>query len=209
MKTLIAAVCFLILSSILFLGCAGPKVEEPKETFYLAYNLWFQYPNKIEAINFKGLSNMLPIGTPIQDIHTQYNKDIGEYMIYFNAIEQDHKYRLFFNKKYQTTPERVLTNIELIERTFTTKTLEELTEGLKPEEIENIRNGTIQRGMSRRAVLLSWGYPPIHKNPDINAARLIYWKMRLQKLYVDFDENDRVRMATWYGLGGNEHDVIQ
>jgi hypothetical protein len=45
----------------------------------------------------------------------------------------------------------------------TTKTLEELTEGMTDQKIQAIKHGTVLNGISKSAVLVAYGYPPEHR----------------------------------------------
>jgi len=55
-----------------------------------------------------------------------------------------------------------------------------------------IRDGIIQAGMSKEAVIISRGYPPAHKNPTLEAPQWLYWSNRSNKKVVSFDENGNV-----------------
>ena len=60
------------------------------------------------------------------------------------------------------------------------------------EEKSMIRRGAVGNGMSKEAVLISWGYPPEHRTLSTKANTWLYWRNRFMKKAVDFDNNDKV-----------------
>lgn len=54
-----------------------------------------------------------------------------------------------------------------------------------------IREGTVVKGMRKNAVLVSLGYPPKHRTPDLKMDRWTYWKNRWST-FVVFFKNDKV-----------------
>ncbi len=211
---------FSMMFALILLSCAVQKTEEQikmealadeilysGKQVYLAHNLWYENPDKIEAINFKTLPFKIEAGTPVKNvIITYYNNDPR---IRFKVMGEVASYYILINLRYQKNDIKKLTYKELVARTFTTIPFDEFTSGLKQEEIDNIKHGTIQRGMSKKAVLMSWGYPPLHFTRKLDDSRWTYWKMRVQKEYVDFDKDDRVLNSSWYGNNGNANDIIK
>ncbi len=224
MKVIVNLFLAVLISSII-VSCAAVKTQEqielenrinsitqPDGPVYLAHNLWYEHQQFIEAINFKSLPGKIPIGTEVMNVQINNpspQKNIFTQYISFYLKDDDTPYHLVFINKYQRNEDEVLTIQDLLLRTFTPQTFEELTEGLKEMEIECIRRGVIMIGMSKKAVLLSWGYPPLHKTPSLDAVLWTYWKMRVSKIEVSFDENDCVIESSWYGKGGNYRDVIE
>jgi len=54
-----------------------------------------------------------------------------------------------------------------------------------------ILSGQVGTGMSREAVLLALGYPPIHKTPSLEGDAWTYWRNRFVTFVIDF-ENGKV-----------------
>ncbi len=207
---LVCMAAMVVCCSVNNLADTGAMVGDG-DTLYLAHNLWYEYPEKIEALNCKGFEWKLPIGTPVRHVRIDSSTTFTNRWRYRTIITlQDGRTFLFaVNKAFQSNKQRKLSVREIVERTFTEKTVDELTAGLKEQEIYNIMRGTIQRGMSKRAVLLSWGYPPLHQTPELDHYRWIYWKSSMIRVFVEFDEQDRVKSSTWYGFGGNPDDAIE
>ena len=56
---------------------------------------------------------------------------------------------------------------------------------------KDISHGEMRLGMTKAEVIMTRGYPPAHKTPDIDYDRWIYWTSRFVKLTLVF-ENDRL-----------------
>ena len=74
---------------------------------------------------------------------------------------------------------------------FTNKDLKQLTEDMTDKEIEGIKKGVIKIGMSKKAALVSYGYPPEHKTNNLDKDVWLYWMNRFQSKAIHFDENNR------------------
>ncbi len=214
--------CLLLMLAVGFilLSCAQQKTLEQlkleqrvnnlinsDEPIYLAHNLWYKDTGNFEAINFKEQPFFLPAGTEIEK--AWFPTLSNAHMIIFRVKGRDEDMILKRNGKYQTNRMKSLDILQIFDRTFTMQSFEQLTNGLKDQEVLNIKRGTIQKGMSKKAVLISWGYPPFHRNPDLAHNEWHYWRTRTQMKSVLFDENDRVIKAAWFGKGGNEKDTIE
>jgi hypothetical protein len=55
-----------------------------------------------------------------------------------------------------------------------------------------IRDGRVERGMTREQVILSVGYPPTHRTPSMNTDQWTYWNSRFHTYRVVFDEAGKV-----------------
>lgn len=57
------------------------------------------------------------------------------------------------------------------------------------DEREAIRMGNVRKGMSRDAVLVAFGYPPLQLTPDLKANTWVYWFNRRDKVWVRFNDD--------------------
>lgn len=57
---------------------------------------------------------------------------------------------------------------------------------------EAIRDGRVERGMTREQVILSLGYPPTHRTPSTDAKEWTYWYNRWVTYKVRFDDAGKV-----------------
>jgi len=74
---------------------------------------------------------------------------------------------------------------------ITTKTFEKLTEGMNESDIDAIKRGRVVNGMSKKAVLVAYGYPPEHRTSSLESNTWIYWRNQFGTFRVCFDENDK------------------
>ncbi|HBC89203.1 MAG TPA: hypothetical protein DCZ94_19865 [Lentisphaeria bacterium] len=160
-----------IVSLCLLSSCAlGPLDTEkifdlkPGEKLYTAHNMWADGNNEITHLNYRQ-GRLLPFGTEV-DIIEAYNNEI-----LIKDIRTNEQFKLKAMKKTL-----VLRPVEHFRRLFTKKTPEKLVEGINPEVLGKIRQGVIEKGMTRNEVILSYGYPPPHRNPDINESSWIYFE---------------------------------
>lgn len=58
-------------------------------------------------------------------------------------------------------------------------------------EQKNINKGAVVKGMSKQAVQVAIGYPPITRTASLDSDAWIYWKNRFHTFIVHFD-NDKV-----------------
>ncbi|MCP4367022.1 MAG: hypothetical protein GY797_02740 [Deltaproteobacteria bacterium] len=64
-------------------------------------------------------------------------------------------------------------------------------QGLTSTEVKAIRQGVLVEGMSKRAVLISYGMPPEHRTPILTSNVWIYWINNIRQKKICFDENDK------------------
>ncbi|MDF1584148.1 MAG: hypothetical protein RQ733_12835 [Methyloprofundus sp.] len=61
----------------------------------------------------------------------------------------------------------------------------------KRMERDNIKQGTLVKGMSKEAVKVAIGYPPIVRTPSLDSNKWTYWSSKFNTFIVHF-ENDKV-----------------
>jgi len=74
---------------------------------------------------------------------------------------------------------------------FTEKTFDELVKGMSTKEIDAIKQGKVVVGMSKKAVLVSYGRPAEHRTPDLKSDRWRYWMNKRKQKEICFDNNQR------------------
>ena len=148
------------------------------QTFYTAYNVWYEKPTAVYCINYQR-GTMIPAGTEINNV------EIAGKRLSFTIAKTGEKIVISFNSKYHGSEVTIQT---FKDRLVTTKTFDQLTQGLKPFEIEAIRQGIAVKGMSKKAVLISFGYPPEHKTPSLDDNQWTYWRNRFVMFTVPFED---------------------
>lgn len=173
-----------ILGAILLLApVAGFAAKAPKEPLYTAYNIWYEYPEKIWSTGYEK-GTMVPAGTEVRILKR------GGKAVVFEDVESLIKYTLLWTPKHHPG----MSWRAFVDRFLTPKSLEELTVGFSAEEIDAIKAGEIRLGMSKQAVLVSRGYPPEIRTRGIEADIWTYWRHRFGSYMVEF-EDDRVSVT--------------
>ena len=184
MKSYLSSIVVLSLPIALFLitGCRQSlPVSLPfGKSLYTKANIWYQQP-KIWSSNFKA-GSILPAGTKISSI--TLHKGRRHRAIEFST-ESDKTFWLYLAPKFDPG----LSLEEMQERIFGNKNFTELTNGLTASEITAIKQGEVAIGMSKAAVLVSWGQPPTALTPSPKAHKWTYWKSRFDKQNIFFDTN--------------------
>lgn len=177
---------------------ASEKAEKiAGKTYFTAANIRYDKPGRIDSTNFIW-DTFIPVGTEvtIKEVNDKETFDVTS-----NAIQEEHAirfvdkggvvYKMVFVKKTAAPQQTVLT---LFERYFSAE--DPLAPGgqfsaLSPAEQANVKKGVIASGMSRKAVLMAYGYPPGRSTPSLESNIWRYWLNRRKSITVKF-ENDAV-----------------
>ena len=172
-------VCFVLLP---LAGCITKYVGD-NGTLYTTHNIWVENPEKVYAINYKR-GMIIPAGTRVDNIVYKRNGDYP--YVRFTPEGFKGTVSLLMVKRYQPG----LSIQELAQRTFSHKNFGELTEGLSEDEITMIKRGRVKVGMSRRAVVLSYGFPPLHETLYYEKnTKWKYWMSRVKTKLIIFDND--------------------
>ena len=144
---------------------------------YVAPNIWFEHADRIFAINFKK-GTLVPVGTPVTGVRlfggSKARLDF--------QLSGGLRCSLHLQPKFAPG----VTAEAFANRTLSEQPREQLIAGLSDHERECVERGVVTKGMSRRAVLLSFGYPPEHFTPSLEADRWYYWLNRFMKKELVF-----------------------
>jgi hypothetical protein len=190
----------------LILGCSSlaPKpAEPPAAALYTAYNIW-KHDDVVFCINFKSGDEIIPAGTRVRDVAIvkipyDVRKPQGDHYkrLEFTVADTNEQIRVRFVSRWH--PGQTLESYR--DMMFTTKNFAELTDGLSAEEIEAIRKGVVEKGMSKRAVLITYGPPPEHATASLDKDIWAYWMNKLKKKNICFDDAGRA-------IACRERDVL-
>ncbi len=177
-----------ILFSLLLTACNTVDTKEASkiigQDYFLKVNVWYEpsKETKILSTNYH-ISKRLNVGEKFKII------DLAGKEIFFSD-EKGVEYAIIHHTKY--TP---ISLIELFNRYFS-KTSVMATGGaftnFTQEEQNNIRNGQIVKGMSKEAVLMSYGFPPEHRTPSLERDDWIYWESRWSSETAIFEKGKLV-----------------
>jgi len=204
-----------VLGAFLVAGCATPAQKPEKKRLYTAYNVWYEKPSSISCINYKR-GKLLSAGTEISNLQlwgSDHGSNVNQWVdwedrknprdqrfgtrrlnlsytqIAFTAVPDGKRYRISFRTKYHPGK-----NIDdFVTSLVSEKNFAELTEGLSEMEVKAITDGSLVKGMSKRAVIISYGAPPEHRTPDLERDCWIYWLSRFKSKKFCFDSNERFK----------------
>ena len=170
--------------------CHAKDKAIPEQKLYTAYNIWEWRSFSMRCINYKSGRSMIPAGTEVSEpkiINYCSSPYDCQKIISFKTANNNKKYKIFFTKKYHTGK----TIKDYKKNMFTTKNFEELTAGLTKYEINAIKTGVIQNGMSKEAVLICYGPPPEHTTPNRNSNVWLYWRNKKTTERIVFNSKNR------------------
>lgn len=153
---------------------------------YTAYNLWFGSSRsgttkKMSSVNHH-VGTIIPAGSQVSNVSTLFKT------IRFQLADGGRRFSIQFIPKFHPG----VSIKEFTNRLFASQPLEERIKKFSDEEKLMIRRGAVGNGMSKEAVLVSWGYPPEHRTLSTKADTWLYWRNRFMKQAVDFDKNGKV-----------------
>ena len=151
--------------------------ESPSQELYNSYNMWFEKPDSMWSINYKK-GAIIPAGTKIKSVKLERNK------VVFTTFEHSNEFIINFTPKYHPGIDLE----QFRDRLFTDKTFDQLVRGFSKKEIESIRSGVLKPGMSKKAVLVAYGYPPEHVTGSLEMDLWTYWINRFKKTNINFDK---------------------
>jgi hypothetical protein len=163
---------------------------ESKKPLYTAYNIW-KYDSEpyMYCINYKSTNEIIPAGTLVYNARVHVNDDskLVSKSIKFRLVATDEKIRIRFRKRWH--PGKSIE--DYFNKMFTTVSFIELTKDFSDKEIDAIKKGKIVNGMSKRAVITAFGYPPEHKTQSLENDQWIYWITTVGKKVICFDNDNR------------------
>ncbi len=185
--------CLLSLFAVLgvsFAGCRSiPPHPGPISEGYTAYNMWFERADALDCVNYK-IGILIPAGTAVKNVMVQPQQRAwhrGDRISFTTA--DGATYTALFTAKHHPG----LTADSYCQVMFSPKNFDELTAGFTESEIDSVKKGLVVPGMSKAAVLVSWGKPPEHSNPSPDMAnQWLYWRTRFAKVVVTFGEAGKV-----------------
>jgi len=150
------------------------------KTYYTNINIWVEYPKDILSTNFHR-GTMIPAGTKVQITYCRGVK------IKFISEDEGVTYTLVHSRRHSSIKLQ-----EVFKRYFSEDDV--MARGgsfrkLKKSEKENVKDGVIDIGMSKDAVLIAYGYPPTHVTPSLHSNVWTYWESRARRIIVHFKDD--------------------
>jgi len=206
---------FLTVFALLFVaGCSTSSeyktqniaAQQPVEQRYTAYNIWLlpkRQAHNFRVINYK-LPNMpiLPAGTAIREVSLNAQGASPGSMPSIKFITNDERvFNVAFTSGFH--PGKSLKDYEAM--MFSTSPFEEIIEGMSETEVTSIRSGVIKAGMSKQAVIASYGYPPEHRTPSLEDNQWMYWMSKYRTKKICFDAQE---LTIRCGVPSSDPDVL-
>jgi len=187
----LAMLCVFLGAMSILSGCLTPSLESdgfnPKIQRYLAYNVWYEKPKSVWSTNYKR-GRVIHAGTPVTDVRVGTLR--GHSILAFKVPSMGNAE---FMLHYVARHHGALTFSAFKNRLFTTEDFATLTKGLSKAEIEAIKSPRpyICKGMTKKAAIMSWGYPPEVDTPSTKLNTWKYWIHRYRTVLVYFDKNGK------------------
>ncbi len=157
------------------LALAAANAASAADRLYTAYNIWFEQPTKVYSTNYQK-GNILPAGSEVKDVKRSSN-----------GVEfTDPKLGMKFSFEFVGKHHPGVTGEQWADRFLTTRNFAALSSGLTAAEINAVKAGKIQAGMSKKAVILAAGYPPEVGTASTKLDTWKYWRHRFGSYSVQF-----------------------
>ena len=181
--------------ALLLSGCAEPEPPIENKSLYTQVNMWYvakgttqkpspaqmqsaktedllQSDGTVEATNYQR-DTLIPVNARITIVGSDSQSIFFEYDGKLIALHNTEKYTR-------------ISPYKLMQRSFgeTPVDLSRFTE----QEQMAIREGKVEAGLSKEAMLVARGYPPAHKTPDLGADDWQYWNGRFNSRIYHFKE---------------------
>ncbi len=180
-------ICTVLMVLIIFTFSSVFASGFPGKTYYTKTNIWYEKTNDILSTNYHR-GNILPIGTKVI-IHS-----IEDRKIHFTPVGSGEMFTIINHKKTS-----IISTDRLFNRYFSTEEVKPVAGDYyqaTEADLENIKKGVIAVGMSKKAVIMAYGYPPAHKTPRLSSDIWYYWYARLHKVNVYFKKDKVFKIET-------------
>jgi len=145
------------------------------EAKFTAYNLWYEHPQKVYSTGYEK-GTMIPAGSAVSQVK------VSGKAVSFVADGSGTRFTVIFMRKHHPG----LNIDQFADRLLTSKNFADLTKGMSAKEVEAIKKGEVQAGMSKAAVLAAVGYPPEIRTANTDLDTWIYWRDRFRTYTVTF-----------------------
>ncbi|MEN8141214.1 MAG: hypothetical protein ABFR97_08345 [Thermodesulfobacteriota bacterium] len=183
----------LVVSLFLAICLSGCSSAPPKrvasidqfQAIYTSYNIWVERPEVIHSVNYKK-GGILPAGSQVVDYK------MGEHRrsktVTLTTLQPARNFKIFWDQRNHPgqTFEQFLQEL-LVGEDFSAQ-----VKGLRDSEVQAIKRGEVSPGMSKKAVLVSYG-PPSAKETFARAGKFwVYPMHRFRKIKMEFDSKGKV-----------------
>ncbi|MCP3139416.1 outer membrane protein assembly factor BamE [Pyxidicoccus xibeiensis] len=136
--------------------------------------------NQLSAVNYRGKGLSLPVGTKVEVLE----RDDDE--VRCKVLGSGAEFRFVSHKSLGKDAS------EMFPFFFSATDPAARIAALSPEEQKQVKAGTLAKGMSRDAVLLTVGPPPPHRTLSLESTTWTYWSSKFSTFQVVFDGEGKV-----------------
>ena len=165
----------LAIATVLVLVSGLGNSASAADRLFTAYNIWFEQPTKVYSTNYEN-GNILPAGSEVKEVNRSAKK------LEFMDVKLNMKFTIEFVGKHHPG----LTAEQWMNRFLTSRDFPALSKGLTAAEIKSVKAGQAKVGMSKKAVLLSLGYPPEVATPSTELDTWKFWRDTFRNYLVKF-----------------------
>lgn len=189
MKKIIGVILMMMVIAMPMLSHAAKPTKDDYvgKKLYVQANMWNEEGKDILSVNYHR-GDVIPMGTEVAI------NSIGGSKIVFTDKTNDKKYNLILSRKHTK-----LDIFGLADRYFgkdnPLKNKEYKT--LNKNDKAYVEEGLICPGMSKDAVVMSYGFPPTHKTPSLDGDVWNYWENRVRRIEVQFQDNEVMEVRGW------------
>ncbi|MBX3025146.1 hypothetical protein KF840_09570 [bacterium] len=185
--------------ALVLAGCAakvapGVLQQWQARQLYTCCNIHYENPADVVDANYQ-VGALLPFGSPAT-VTGMTARSVS-----FRAADVNVTLTQAYGTEQETSQQffaKVLVEIDPHARFAT----------FSPSVQAAIRDGRVERGMTREQVLMSLGYPPTHRTPSTSADTWVYWRNRWVTFEVKFGADGQVS-AIIGGAPSNNEPVQQ
>lgn len=168
--------------------------SSPDQKSYTAYNIWRGPSSNMKCINYKMSNDFIPAGTEVINPRVKVEWDYGydeidSERIQFKIASSGETVTIGFVSKWH--PRKTINDCK--EKMFTNKNFDEMTKNKKDFEKKAIEEGVLVEGMSRKAVIMSYGYPPEHATSSLKEDTWTYLLTKHKRKKICFEDDKTIR----------------
>jgi hypothetical protein len=195
-KRILFLSAFLVGAIFLLPGCArnvivSEALQLPEGAkIYTRCNIWYQDPDDISAVNYH-TGNILPFGTEVEEVEADMGSvtirpflEKSRGSVAFKVKKTGQEFYISYDETWMMIPME-----EYLRRIFSDKPQKDLAKGIKSSIYEKIIRGIVEEGMTRKEVLLAYGYPVVHRTPSLLEDTWVYWDAKMNTARVIFKKD--------------------
>lgn len=167
------------------------------KTFFTTANIWYESSGHIESTNYhKGA--ILPLGTKVKitDIVdgakpvSDNSLDADNWKLFIRFTDETGRsYEILYIPRHAKRGTGIWGYFRQYFSEHDPRAEGGAFSSLTAEEQTSVMEGVIATGMSKKAVIMAYGYPPGHRTPSLEKDKWVYWISRFTTRTVHFSDN--------------------